>query len=377
MNDLITSYLNDLRVNDIKESTINKERPTLEQLDRVLNGKIEAATKEDISNFIISWNGTDNEAGRPATEGTKATRKLAIRKFFQWLEKGELVKHIKIKMPRNHLNADEILTTDDINKLLESTDSYYYKSLIAVLFETGARIGEIRKLKVSDFKETDLGMLVTIPTYKTNYPPRNVILPFSAQYIRNYIMYSGKEKGDGIFNLNKKTTYDMLNVIGKKAGITKKVNHHRFRHAQATDMVKRGYNEAIIRKKLGWTDTSPMPANYQHLHDDDVINATLEMAGKTISKGSARVEIKEPDKISLVNAAGQFSKLTEENQELRSKLNELEARIEKHKDSIDLEERIEEYLSKRNNAAPIQIEKIKEISFFDNNLKLVKTKKLD
>jgi integrase len=54
-------------------------------------------------------------------------------------------------MPRTHLNADEILDTDDVNKLLEATDSHYYKALIAVLFETGARIGELQALRVSDF----------------------------------------------------------------------------------------------------------------------------------------------------------------------------------------------------------------------------------
>jgi site-specific recombinase XerD len=70
-------------------------------------------------------------------------------------------------------------------------------------------------------------------------------------------MYSGKGKEERIFDLTKRTTHEMLGIIGKKAGITKKVNHHKFRHAQATDMVRRGYNEAIIRRKLGWTDTKP------------------------------------------------------------------------------------------------------------------------
>jgi hypothetical protein len=56
-----------------------------------------------------------------------------------------------------------------------------------------------------------------------------------------------------------------------------------------------------------------MPANYQHLHDDDVINATLEMAGKAIPKTAVRKELKEADKVSLTDAPMQFSKLAEEN----------------------------------------------------------------
>lgn len=76
----------------------------------------------------------------------------------------------------------------------------------------------------------------------------------------------------------------MLKIIANKTGIEKPVTCHKFRHAQATDMVVRGYQESIIRKKLGWTNDSRMIATYTHFVDDDVINATLEKSGQEVTK---------------------------------------------------------------------------------------------
>jgi hypothetical protein len=116
----------------------------------------------------------------------------------------------------------------------------------------------------------------------------------------------------------------MLHRIASDAGITKPIHCHLLRHAQATDMVKRSYNEAIIRKKLGWSSTSPVIARYQHLNDEDVINATLENHDKLPQTAAPRIEIKEADRLSLVDAAMQFSKLTEENSELKTRLDEMD-----------------------------------------------------
>ena len=66
---------------------------------------------------------------------------------------------------------------------------------------------------------------------------------------------------------------------GKKAGIAKPCNPYAFRHAQATNMIQLGYNEYIIRKKLGWSSDSKMIGRYIHCVDDDVIDATQEKNG--------------------------------------------------------------------------------------------------
>lgn len=318
---VIQKYMDEMRASGSKEATLTKERVILRRLDTLFKGNFNKVRKEDITKFILSW--------KEATESTKATRKMIIKKFFKWLGKEELVKDIKNKMPCTLLKSEEILTIEDINKLIESTDSHYYKALIAAMFETGARIGELKALKLKDFIETDKGLIVAIPTFKTNHPPRNVILPYSSQYLRNYFMYSGKGKDELVFPIGRSGVGQMLKRIKKKAGITKPAHCHSFRHSQATDMTKRGYNESIIRRKLGWANDSKMVANYTHLCDTDVIDATLQMAGTDIQK-PVITNMKQAESLKLADASMQLSKLSEENETMKVKITELEQKSEKN-----------------------------------------------
>jgi integrase len=204
--------------------------------------------------------------------------------------------------------------------MIEATESHFYKAFISFLFETGCRISEARSLKVKDFYDTDQGMIVHIPTTKTAAGYRKVILPFSTQYIRNLKTFTNMKRDDTLFNVSEGGIYGTLKKIAKEAGINKPMSCHKFRHAQATDLVKRGYNEAIIRKKLGWSPTSGMIARYQHLNDEDVINATLENTGKLPQTAAPRTEIREADKVTLVDAAMQSMKEEMEGLKTRQKV---------------------------------------------------------
>lgn len=311
-------FINELEAQKRTPSTIKNYNWVLGRLEKFK--PLDSITKDDLIKYFKAFDAPDN---------TLALHYAIVKKYFRFAGKPEIVNWIKKLKPKETLHPNDILTTDDINKLVESTDSLYYKALIAFLFETGCRISEAKSLKYKDFKDTDQGMVVNIPTTKTTAGLRKVIIPFSSQYVRNLKLYSGASGNDIVFKIQLWQTNNMIRIIAKNAGITKPISAHKFRHAQATDLVKRGYNEAIIRKKLGWTPISGMIARYQHLNDEDVINATLEHAGKLPPTASPRIEMKEAERISLVDAAMQFSKLTEENEQLKTRLDEIEQQRKK------------------------------------------------
>jgi integrase len=257
---------------------------------------------------------------------TVEAAKIIMKVYFKWLQKPEVVANIKIRNIKNNLKREDILTIEDINKLIETTDSHRYKALIALLFESGARIGEIVKIVADDIQETDRGLVISIPQFKTGNDYRRVLCIFSAQYIRNYKSYCALNKNDILFDISEPAAWRALKKIGEKSGIGKPVTPHKFRHAQATDMVLRGYQESVIRKKLGWTADSRMIARYQHIADDDVINATAEMAGSDIPKQPI-TNLKEAEALKIADASLQLSKLNEENAELRKGYDELKEQL--------------------------------------------------
>lgn len=311
------SYIQELKAQNRAEGTIKNELWVLNTLDAFK--PLETMTKADLMAFFETFDKPDT---------SRSLFQTIIKKYFHAIGNPELINWIKKKKPKDTLHPDDILTTDDVNKLLKATDSHYYKALIAFLFETGSRISEAKSLKFEDFHDTDQGMIVHIPTSKTAAGFRKVILPFSSQYIRNLKLYSGASNEDVVFKIQIWQTNNMLRIIGKEARIKKPLSAHKFRHAQATDLVRRGYNEAIIRKKLGWSPTSSMIARYQHLNDEDVINATLENTGKLPITAAPRTEIKEAERMSLVDAAMQFSKLTEENETLKADMEDMKRKME-------------------------------------------------
>ncbi len=305
----IETYLNELRAKKLSPHSIRNYQQTLEALDAFK--PLDTVTKLDLIEFFKQFKGS---------ESSILLAQVILKKYFKDVGKPEVIAWIKYIKPKEKLQSKDIISPDDINKMIDATESHYWKAVIAFLYETGCRISEAQAIRYKDLQDTDSGMIVNIPTTKTAAGYRKVILPFSSQYIRNLRTFCNCKKEDYIFHICYSHTYHTLNEIAKKAGIEKPISPHKFRHAQATDMVRRNYNEAIIRKKLGWVPTSGMIARYQHLNDEDVINATLENVGRLPVSATPRVEIKEAERVSLVDAAMQFSKLSEENEALKAEM---------------------------------------------------------
>lgn len=323
-------YLNSKKVNGASENTIRNYVSLLKGFNEYK--PLEQWNEEDINIYILK---IKKEYAEASVEG----QKTIMKDFFKWFGKPEWVTNIKINKVENKLNINDILNAEEVNKLIEATESPMYKALIALLYESGGRIGEILRVKdrgvrVRDCVETDKGLVVSVHQSKTGKDFRRILCVFSGQYIRNHITYSAKDKDDFLFDLSKPAVWEMLKKIGKKAGIEKPLSAQKFRHAQATVMVQQGYNESIIRKKLGWSATSSMIARYQHMSDEDVINATAEHNGGDIPK-PVIANLNKAEPLKIADASMQLSKLSEENQELKDRMAQRDAEFDDMKRQME------------------------------------------
>lgn len=101
------------------------------------------ATKEDIEAIVARIQGNERYAA-----WTKRDYKITLKKFFRWLyqaeENPEIVKWIKTTMGIKHQKIpEELYTEEEVLKLIDASDCFRDKALIALLYETGARIGEL------------------------------------------------------------------------------------------------------------------------------------------------------------------------------------------------------------------------------------------
>jgi integrase len=248
-------YITEMEALSKAKGTIDSFKYTFLALERATGKTAEEITKNDLIEYYKNFKGTDN---------SKRLSMGIIKKFYIHYKKDELVSWIKLKGIKE--KRIDILTVDDINKLIESSVSPYWKAWISLAFEIGARFGEIHELKWNNISEDCTS--VEILTQKTSAGLRRIPLRMSTNYLMNYKIQVNKTKNDSVFYYGECATLQYLKELAKKADLGKKIYPHLFRHSCATYLCQIGMQEAKIRYMLGWTPQSNMIAKYQHLGND-------------------------------------------------------------------------------------------------------------
>lgn len=307
---MIKQYIDKLKANKKSHKTIESYEYVLNRLNKFK--PLEKMKEKDMIEFFNTFKGTPQ---------TMRLFQGIIKKFYIDNGKPEIVNWIQLVNIKIISSDKNTLTVEDINAMIEATTSPFWKAYISVIFETGSRFNELRAVKWSDFKDN----ILEVNTTKTCAGTRRIPLVMSGNYIRNLQVSISDAPNDSIFPYSEPHVLLTLRNIAKKAGITKSVNPHRFRHARATDLVRRGTQEAIIRKILGWTPTSTMIARYQHLSDNSIVDA--------MTNGNHKV--KTPDLVNTpLTLKDDMANLKSENIDLKEKMEAMEKMINSIADKI-------------------------------------------
>jgi site-specific recombinase XerD len=139
--------------------------------------------------------------------------------------------------------------------MINSIDNIKHKLILKLLYGCGLRVSEIVNLKKSDFNFKESLIYIKLAKGRKD---RFVKIPDSIRKeLKNYseIIYSEiffpSNRGG---KLSTKTIQKIVSNACKKAGITKKVSPHTFRHSFATHLLEQGTDLRIIQKLLGHSD---------------------------------------------------------------------------------------------------------------------------
>lgn len=191
-----------------------------------------------------------------------------IRAFFRFLIiEGYIEKDPTelLEMPILGKKIPEVLTVEEINLIenaidLSKAEGHRNKAIIETLYSCGLRVSELTNLRVSDLY-FDLEFIKVLG--KGNKERLIPINKNAIEQINIYIeTYRNRKKiaedSEDILFLNrrgKKLTRVMIFTIVKelaqKAGITKTISPHTFRHSFATHLVDGGANLIAVQQMLG------------------------------------------------------------------------------------------------------------------------------
>lgn len=241
-----------------------------------LNKDFDKVTKEDIESYV-NYLTNSNYA-----EWTKYDYKTILKIFYRWLGKTDVVSWVKCRNGNGKHTAmlpEELLTQEEIKKLIQAARTKRNRLLVSLLYESGARIGEIRNLKLKNISFDEYGCKVTL-SGKTGM--RRILLrecvPFLKEYINEHPRADEPEsylftKSNGEF-MCYQSIRKILRQIFQRAGIKKRANPHSFRHQRATYLAN-FLTEAQMKVYFGWEQSSDMASIYVHMSGRDCDEALL------------------------------------------------------------------------------------------------------
>lgn len=265
-------------------------------------GNFAQMNKDDIKSLVKAINTTQY------TDSTKKDFCVVLKRFFKFIKgidgKGvypEEVRWISARVNNNkHKLPEDLLTQEEVEAMINAAEHVRDKALIATLYETGCRIGELASLQIKNVTFDKYGAVIVV-TGKTGM--RRVRMISYVSYLSNWlgshpdradpdaplwvVIGTTREiakkhlegyKFNWSYALKYRTVSKVLERAARKAGIKKPVNPHHFRHSRATKLAN-SLTEAQLKELFGWTQSSSMASVYVHMSGRDVDDALLKLYG--------------------------------------------------------------------------------------------------
>jgi integrase len=223
------------------------------------------------------------------------------------VEQPEIVGWLKAgvsEREKPRVKVSEILTEHEIDKLIGVADHPRDKAFISMLYELGARIGEIGKLSIKDISRDKYSFILDL-SGKTG--PRTPRIVSSDPYLSAWLnMHPFKNSPDaplwimlGERNKQERMRYGAFRALilrlKERAKLRKRIYPHLFRHTRVTHLlINKQINESQAKVYFGWVPSSTMLSEYSHLVSKDVNDMMLELHGiKTPENAQHEPKIKQ------------------------------------------------------------------------------------
>jgi integrase len=229
-------------------------------------------------------NDSDAERRRRAT----ANRTLTILKAGlnrAWRNKRKLVPsdaEWRAVEPFQDVNAARVryLSVAEAQRLINASDPPEFRLLVQAALQTGARYGELTRLRVHDFNP-DVGTLA-VPISKTGKPRHVILTDEGIEFFRQLCAgragdelilahADGRPWGPGHQGVP-------MRRACARAKIKPPINFHGLRHTWASLAVMNGVPLLVVAKNLGHTDTTMVQRHYGHMESSYIVDAIRDGA---------------------------------------------------------------------------------------------------
>lgn len=209
---------------------------------------------------------------------------LAIKELMDFCQKSRLsvIDPGLVPIPQKEYRLPRVANEEDFLKLIftipEKSSAYYHirnKAIIWLLHDSGARIGEIASLNISDLDLVQKNAATKTEKVRTGMPYRKIFwynkqttqalegwIKKRKQLLEKtkiedrdalFISVNGGVCSDGTVGrrIDIEAMAEMLRKYSRLAGLPYIINAHSFRHRIGNELAKRGANNSVISEVLG------------------------------------------------------------------------------------------------------------------------------
>ncbi len=248
-----------------------------------MGGPLMELKRED----LVSWLANSNLA-----PSTKANRLVVIHKFFKWAT-GEddpaVVRGLKVRgqkakaQGKNGLQPKDLLTEEEVQAMIQLTPEMRDRALLSLLWDSGARLGEILALRVGDVTQHPRypqALRVNLRESKTD--TRELALFDCRYWLTKWLaehplpdredapLFPARNTREPLGEMGVRRVVRLAARRAKEEGLlpeSKRVYAHLFRHSRTTDLLDRNYSETKLKQRQGWGMNTRMIARYAHLSE--------------------------------------------------------------------------------------------------------------
>lgn len=262
---IIRKYQQYLRLEKaLSPNTLDAYMTDLQKLLHFLEGEnieIPDVTPDDLQRFAAGLHdiGIHPRSQARILSGIKSFFHFLVIVDYQEADPSEL-----LEGPKIGFRLPEVLTVEEIDRIISTVDmekkeGQRNRAILETLYSCGLRVSELCNLKISDLYFEEGFIKVEGKGGKQRLVP---ISPRAIKEIKYWFADRnlGKiKKGyeDYVFlarwgnNISRIMVFHMIKELAEKAGITKNISPHTFRHSFATHLLEGGANLRAIQCMLG------------------------------------------------------------------------------------------------------------------------------
>jgi site-specific recombinase XerD len=222
---------------------------------------------QDVRDFLLA----KKEEGLKAT--TLNLYNSAIRFFYR------NVLHIlwdDVRVPRMRIDhkLPTVLSRQDIDGLLDSTDDLKYRAMFATMYSSGLRVSEVIHLHYEDISRTN--MQIHVRESKSRMDRYTILSRRNLDLLTEYWFRCGRPR-DILFPnkftggyLTVSTLEQVMRRCVRKAGLPAGATPHSLRHSFATHLMEAGVDARTIQTLLGHRDPKSTEV-YLHVSNKSIM----------------------------------------------------------------------------------------------------------